>query len=338
VHSSGLINRIARRTEQNWYGSALANFWLLPLWLIVVLVVHLRRFLFLRQQKDKTSGSQLPVLVVGNITVGGTGKTPLILLLIQRARALGLKPAVVSRGYGGSSDNWPLLVTADSDAAQCGDEPKLIQGRSSVPVLVDPQRARAVAAVDNEDCDIIFSDDGLQHYAMNRAGEIVVLDGERRFGNGWLLPVGPLREPVSRLNSVDLVLTNGNDFIVQATVLVNALTGEQLPVSTLQGQTVWAVSGIGNPGRFHTSLMSAGANVKPVNFPDHHEFNPQDFDFAQDSSCMVVMTEKDWVKCRSFARPDWWYLQVDAVAKPNIQDQLDALLMKLAGSSQVTGN
>jgi len=322
----GLLSALGAVIERNWYRSALANIWLLPLWLIVAPVVYLKRLKF-RLQPPKPAS--VPVLVVGNITVGGTGKTPLILLLIERARVLGLKPAVISRGYGSRNEQWPLTVTSALQADECGDEPKLIHARSGVPVVVDPQRARAAAAVPAH-TDIIFSDDGLQHYALARAAELVVMDGQRRLGNGWLLPVGPLREPASRLKSVDMVLENGSSFRVEPIALVNALSGESRPLDYFAGTAVWAVSGIGNPQRFYASLAQIGAETKPVSFPDHHDFSPADFDFTQGSSYPVVMTEKDWVKCRAFAQPDWWYLQVDAVPQPDIQDRLDALLLATA--------
>ncbi len=327
-------SRLAAAIERNWYRSAFANFWLLPLWLVVAVVVFVRRQRF---RLRPPAPAAVPVLIVGNLTVGGTGKTPLILLLLARARALGLKAAVISRGYGGHSEHWPLTVSAETEPSACGDEPKLIHSRTGAAVVVDPRRARAAAQVP-ADCDIILSDDGLQHYALARSAELVVMDGERGLGNGWLLPVGPLREPASRLKQVDQVLVNGQDFRVQPTALVNALTGEQRPLDSFSGQRVWAVSGIGNPQRFYRSLTAIGAEPDLVRFADHHAFTAADFDFAQSSSQAVVMTEKDWVKCRTFAQPHWWYLQVDAVPEPYIQEQLDALLVRLAGSSRKAGN
>lgn len=316
---------IAARIERNWYRPVRHNLWLLLLWPLVALSVWLKRWRFLHHPPP---ANPVPVVVVGNITVGGTGKTPLITWLVERARALGLQPAIVSRGYGGSSRHYPLAVTAETPAAVCGDEPRLLQSRLNCPVVVDPQRRRAVAALAGQ-ADIIFSDDGLQHYAMARDAELAVVDGGRGFGNGWLLPLGPLREPVSRLNSVDLTLVNGRDFHVRPLTLVNAVSGAVLALDQLAGQHVCAVAGIGNPQRFYDTLTVLGAELETHSFADHHRFTASDFDFAQDFAGLLVMTEKDWVKCRAFARTNWWYLQVSAVPEADIQARLDKLLSAL---------
>lgn len=321
-----MLSRLARHIENNWYQPAWKNAWLIPLWLVVVPLVWLKRRYFLLRQK---SANSVPVVVVGNITVGGTGKTPLILLLSERAAALGLRPAIVSRGYGGHSGSYPLLLTSSTPVTESGDEPALLFRRLGCPVVVDPERARAVQAVTGL-ADIIFSDDGLQHYAMQRDAELVVVDGQRRFGNGWLLPVGPLREPVGRLRSVDEVLVNGDDFTVQPVALINACTGEQKPLDSLRGQMVDAVAGIGNPQRFYRTLSCSGAQLIEHSFADHHAFSAADFVFS-DPQRPLVMTEKDWVKCQVFAQPHWWYLQVSAVATPAVLQRLDHLLQRLAG-------
>ena len=332
---SNALAGLAARIERNWYGSVLGNLWLLPLWPLVWVVVHLRRWRFLRNPPE---ANPVPVVVVGNITVGGTGKTPLITLLAERARALGLRPAVVSRGYGAKAPQYPLDLTADTLVEHSGDEPRLLfnrlnAGASFCPVVVDPERRRAVAELADR-ADIVFSDDGLQHYAMARAAEIVVVDHARGFGNGWLLPLGPLREPLARLKTVDLVLRNGADFQVQPTALVNAVSGEQIALHSFQGREVVAVSGIGNPQRFYGSLCSLGMQPQEHSFADHHQFQPDDLAFHQQTPDLpLVMTEKDWVKCRNFARPDWWYLQVSAVAQPEIEARLDSLLMTWSGKT-----
>lgn len=317
--------RLAQRIEQNWYRPAWHNVWLIPLWLLVVPLVWLKRRLFLWRRRVFNA---VPVVVVGNISIGGTGKTPLITALVGRARAQGLNPGIVSRGYGGRSEHYPLLVGADTPVAACGDEPRLLHSRLQCPLAVDPQRRRAVAAVTAAGANLIFSDDGLQHYAMAREAEIVVVDGQRRFGNGWLLPVGPLREPVSRLQDADLVLVNGDDFRVEASALVNARSGERLPLSALHGREVDAVAGIGHPQRFYQTLQGLGAQLREHSFADHHAFTPADFTFS-DPTRWLVMTEKDWVKCHAFARPHWWYLQVDAVLTPEAEARVDALLQRL---------
>lgn len=316
---------LARLIERNWYRSWVYNIWLLPLWPLVALLVYHKRRRFLRQLPE---AAKVPVVVVGNITVGGTGKTPLITWLVDEARALGLKPGIVSRGYGSRADHYPLILTDTTSAAEGGDEPVMLYQRLGCPVVVDPQRSRAVDELSGR-VDIIFSDDGLQHYGMARAAELVVVDAKRKFGNGWLLPVGPLREPVTRLATVDKVLLNGEDFTVEPAAIRNALTAEVVPSERLAGMTVHAVSGIGNPQRFYDTLKALGATVVEHAFPDHHDFSEADFDFARDAEQIVVMTEKDWIKCRAFARSDWWVVTVKAVLNKDVQDELQRLLKTL---------
>ena len=316
---------LARLIERNWYRSWVYNIWLLPLWPLVALVVYHKRRRFLRQLPE---ADKVPVVVVGNITVGGTGKTPLITWLVDEARALGLKPGIVSRGYGSRADHYPLILADTTSAAEGGDEPVMLYQRLGCPVVVDPQRSRAVDELSGR-VDIIFSDDGLQHYGMARAAELVVVDAKRKFGNGWLLPVGPLREPVTRLATVDKVLLNGEDFTVEPAAIKNALTAEVVPSERLAGMTVHAVSGIGNPQRFYDTLKALGATVVEHAFPDHHDFSEADFDFARDAEQIVVMTEKDWIKCRAFARSDWWVVTVKAVLNKDVQDELQRLLKTL---------
>lgn len=322
-----LGQRLARHIERNWYGSAWGNLWLLPLWLLFALVRFVR-LAFYRLHPPKAEGP--PVIVVGNISVGGTGKTPLISYLVQRASLLGQRVAVVSRGYGGRSDDYPLWVTADTAPQECGDEP-LMLARQGMTVVVDPQRARAVNSLDGK-ADLVLSDDGLQHYAMARAAEILVSDATRGFGNGWLLPVGPLREPVSRAATVDLHLMNGKDYRVAPVALIHCATGQKVEPDHFTGQDVHAVAGIGNPERFFTTLAELGCAVKGHSFADHHSFLPSDLMMAD--AAPVIMTEKDWVKCLDF--PDstlqhCWYLKVAAVPTPEAAAAIDQLL-------QQTGN
>lgn len=319
-----MLNKLAAVIERNWYGSAWKNFWLLPLWPIVSLIVTYKRARFLNQPPAE---NVRPVVVVGNLSVGGTGKTPLIVYLVERARALGLHPGIVSRGYGGKAPCYPLQVNAQTPVAHCGDEPMLLHARLNCPVVVDPQRRRAAQALADQ-VDIIFSDDGLQHYAMARRAEIVVVDGKRRFGNGWLLPIGPLREPLDRLATVDVVLVNGDDFTVEPTALVNAKNGNVIGLDSFNGRTLHAVAGIGNPERFYRTLQNLGIDVIEHSFADHHPFQASDFYFAG-SQDVVVMTEKDWVKCRSFAQDNWWYVPVNAQPNERSQQALDALLLSI---------
>ena len=317
------MNKLAQWIEANWYRPWWHNIALLPLWGLTAPFIYLKRWRFERQMPKENS---VPVIVVGNINVGGTGKTPLITYLVQRAQQLGMSPAIVSRGYGGKSKHYPLLVQADTLASECGDEPKLLHSRLGCPVVVSPSRRDAVALA-SEHASIIFSDDGLQHYRMSRDAEIVVIDAQRRFGNGWLLPIGPLREPISRLAAVDLVLANGDDFTVQPKQLINAKTGEVASLEILANQAVDAVCGIGNPERFYRTLEQLHARVTVRTFSDHHPFKASDFKFS-DLNRALIMTEKDWVKCQSFAQPHWWYLTVDAVPNEATAANITQLLQR----------
>ncbi|ASP39981.1 tetraacyldisaccharide 4'-kinase [Bacterioplanes sanyensis] len=319
------MNKLSQRISDNWYRPWWHNAWLLPLQSLSSVVVN-HRWRRLGSNRQQAAG-EVPVWVVGNLTVGGTGKTPLIIWLVERAQQLGLRPAIVSRGYGGKAPAYPLRVDSETAVEHCGDEPKLLSQRLNVPVWVDPQRARAVAAA-TPGADIIFSDDGLQHYTMKRSLEILVVDAEREFGNGWLLPIGPLREPLSRRRSVDMELRNGVDFCVRPIALVNALTGARRSPRVLQNQAVHAVAGIGNPQRFQTTLEQLGACVQTHWYPDHHEFVAEELEFGD--AAAVVMTEKDWVKIRPFATRKMWYLQVGTAMKNSVRDQLETELLRVA--------
>lgn len=273
----------------------------------------------------------VPVIVVGNITVGGTGKTPLTLWLIQALRAAGYRPGIVSRGYGGRQ-RGPLAVTPASDPAEVGDEPLMLAQRAQVPVYIGRRRPAAARALlqAHPDTDVIVADDGLQHYALGRDLEIAVVDGVRRFGNGRLLPAGPLRESPRRLDTVDAVVVNGGttDWLrVASPVYSMRLTPVRLRrlsapddvrgLDWLRGRRLDAVAGIGHPERFFELLRGLGAAVTPHPFPDHHGFRPQDLPAGT-----VVMTAKDAVKCAAFARADDWVLEVDAVVDPALQTRI----------------
>ena len=319
------MSKLAHNIEKNWYRPSWRNAWLLPLWCLSASFIFIKRQLFLLSRR---SAPAVPVLVVGNINVGGTGKTPLIVYLVQRAQALGLQPAVVSRGYGGTSKDYPLLVNEQVSAADCGDEPKLLQQRLQCTVVVDPQRMRAVNMAIAQGANIIFSDDGLQHYKMARSGEIIVVDGQRQFGNQWLLPIGPLREPISRLFSADLVLVNGKDFQVRAEKIYHLASGKAAKMDSVQNKVVDAVCGLGNPQRFYDTLRALGAKPIERSFADHHAFSAADLDF-EDGQKILIMTEKDAVKCRAFAQNHWWYLTVEAVPSAQAAVRIDRLLQRL---------
>ena len=316
-----------------WYGRHPLSLVLLPLSWLFGLVVAIRRKLF-------TSGllaihhAPVPVLVVGNLTVGGTGKTPLVIWLAGFCRALGFRPGVVARGYGGRASSWPQQVRPDSDPAVVGEEPIIIARRTRCPVAVAPDRSAAVEALlEHTDCDIVISDDGLQHYALGRVLEIAVIDGVRRLGNGRLLPAGPLREPVSRLQEVDFVVTNGiagrNEFAMKyvAAGLVN-LQRRDLSMSFAQfaGSPVHAVAGIGHPQRFFAMLKGHGLDVIPHPFPDHHRFKPEDLEFGDEHP--IIMTEKDAVKCEAFAASRCWMVPITAELPEIFAQRLEALLKR----------
>ncbi len=290
----------------------------------------------------------IPVVVVGNITVGGTGKSPVVVSLVRELQKRGYRPGVLSRGYGAKVSDAPQVIAEQDSAELVGDEPLMMcQALTDVPVVVDRDRCRGAHYLQSIcGVDLVICDDGLQHYALPRDIEILVLDAERGLGNGQLIPVGPLRETPDRLQSVDYVLANGPsaklpaelvekidfEFSVAPKCWRNLLSGEAfgLDEAPLSGR-VLAVSAIGNPARFHKSLFSLGLQAVAVDFPDHHQFKPADFDFPQEQANLpLVMTAKDAVKCHAFAKPDWWVLDVEAqlpesFVEPFIR-QLDSLL------------
>jgi tetraacyldisaccharide 4'-kinase len=309
---------------RRWYGTAKAPWFLRPLAALFGLVARLRR----RRQQAQAREQRLPVpvIVVGNIAVGGTGKTPFVIWLVERLREWGWKPGVVSRGYGGTAPRWPQQVRADSDPALVGDEPVLIARHAGCPVFVGPDRALAAQRLlASGGVDIVVSDDGLQHYRLWRDLEIVVVDATRGLGNGKLLPAGPLREPASRLGEVALVVVNGSGWAAPAgRQLAMRLVAQEArkldgsgarPLGAFAGQTVHAVAGIGNPARFFAMLSQQNIGLVMHPFPDHHAFTRADLEFGDELP--VFMTEKDAVKCRGFAGPAHWVVPVEARIEPD---------------------
>jgi tetraacyldisaccharide 4'-kinase len=308
--------------------------WLLwPASLLFAVVVRVRRALY----KLKIFGSThpgIPVIIVGNLSAGGSGKTPLVLRIAEILREHGWKPGIVSRGHGGSAEA-PREASIASDPAEVGDEPMLLARRSGCPVWVAPDRVAACRALraQHPECDVIVSDDGLQHYALRRDLEICVLD-ERSMGNGWLQPAGPLREPRARLRSVDAVVVHGES---PAPGYRMSLEGEQVVCMTdarkvrsaksFAGQRVHAVAGIGDPRRFFLQLARFGLKLVPHPFPDHHPFRAEELAFGDTDP--VVMTEKDAVKCKRFAQAHFWVFPVSAALDPAFQRWL---LERLSGS------
>lgn len=261
-----------------------------------------------------------PVVVVGNLTAGGNGKTPVVIWLVEQLQRQGIRVGVVSRGYGGKAESYPLLLDANSTTAQAGDEPVLIFQRTGAPVAVSPVRVDAVKSLlAAHDLQLIVTDDGLQHYRLARDKEIVVIDGVRRFGNGWWLPAGPMRERASRLSSVDARIVNGGEaqageipMTLRPGEAVNLLTHERRQVSDLQN--VVAMAGIGHPPRFFATLNECGLQpVRTVALADHKALTEADVQALVEPGQQLIMTEKDAVKCRRFAQENWWYLPVDAV-------------------------
>lgn len=327
---------LSARLTAAWYAGHPALGLLRPLEWLYRAVVQRKRARFLAGE-GAIYRAPVPVVVVGNITVGGTGKTPMILWLIEHCRRQGLRVGVVSRGYGAQPPQLPWRVQADQAASVAGDEPLLIVQRSGVPLMIDPDRSRAVAALlAAEPLDLILSDDGLQHYRLARNLELVLIDAARGLGNRHCLPAGPLREPVERLQSVDALLYNGASsdlqdgygFTLQPRCLVNLRSGEQQPLSHFPaGQALHAVAGIGNPQRFFNTLE--GLHWRPVAhaFADHAPYSAELLSFSP--ALPVLMTEKDAVKCRAFAVDDWWYLAVDAEPSAAFVVWLDQQLQRL---------
>jgi len=312
---SGLSDRLVAA----WYRGHPALALLRPLEALYRRVVQRKRVRFLAGLSPSYRAS-VPVVVVGNITVGGTGKTPMILWLIEHCRARGLRVGVVSRGYGATPPSLPWRVRAEDSPAQAGDEPLLIVQRCGVPLMIDPDRGRAARALlTSEPLDLILSDDGLQHYRLARDLELVLIDAARGLGNQRCLPAGPLREPIERLQTVDALVYNGKgavpegafQFSLQPQALVNLRSGERYPLNHFPaGQALHAVAGIGNPQRFFATLEALHWQPVAHAFADHAAYSAQALQFSP--VLPVVMTEKDAVKCRAFAAQDWWYLAVDA--------------------------
>lgn len=342
------------RPRRSSFASALENAWyrpgpvpltwlLLPLALLWRAVAGARRILAAAGIGGPVAGAlRVPVVVVGNLTVGGAGKTPLVRSLVESLRSRGWRPGVVSRGYGGAA-RGPLLVDATSDWRVVGDE-ALLYAADATPAAVGRDRVAAAQALlaAHPDLDVIIADDGLQHLALGRAVELVVIDAARGFGNGWTLPAGPLRESASRLASIDAVVWNGASGSGEARLALGParrqfryhLEGEtwvsvadplrRCASTTLRGPGVHAVAGIGNPERFFATLHRLGIEATPHPFADHHAFSPGDLGWPGARS--ILMTEKDAVKCRGWADERCWYLPVRAVADPALTDFIEERL------------
>ncbi len=298
---------------------------LLPVSLVFCSLVKLRRFAYAHHWLT-ISYFKLPVIVVGNIYVGGSGKTPLVIWLADQLKRHGFKPAIVSRGYSASAKGtWPREVILNGAVTQYGDEPYLIKKQTQCPVIIDPLRSRAVHKIQQDyDCDVIISDDGLQHYAMSRYIEINITDSKKQYGNHLCLPAGPLREPRSRLSQVDYIIYNqttgqchqavlaANEFLMRYDFELLFALDEKTPIrlETFKQHTVHAIAGIGDPERFFDLLKRQGLEVIKHAFSDHHIYEEHELVFSDPYP--VIMTEKDAVKCAQFKLTNCWYLPIKA--------------------------
>jgi len=335
--SNQQTSKLQQWLENIWYHNGSGKFLLMPLTALYCAINSFQRF---KNSNNKTE-LPCPVIVVGNITVGGTGKTPLTIYIVKLLQKAGYKPAIITRGYGGKAKIWPQSVTAESDPQLVGDEAVLMASRTQVPVYAGADRLQSIEAlIKAHNCDVIISDDGMQHYKLPRDIQIAVLDGARMLGNGWCLPAGPLRERKQRLDACELLVVNGevsdnrkDDLQVMAfftmnlhgITLTNLVTREQLELDTFSQKTVHAVTGIGNPQRFFDALeKQGGLQLKTHSFPDHHDFIEVDLQFGDDLP--VIMTEKDAVKCQKFSKTNFWSLPVTAELDKTFKEALLSLL------------
>ncbi len=331
--------------QKIWYGGSRLHWLLLPFSWIYAAIITFRRFLY-STGLFRSQSVAAPVVIVGNIAVGGTGKTPLTIWLALQLAEQGYKPGIISRGYRGMVGSKPMQVSADSDPAVVGDEAVLMASRSACPVVVHPNRVAAAKLAIDLGANVIVSDDGLQHYRLARDFEIAVVDGTRRHGNRQLLPAGPLREPVSRLRASDQILVqresgegadrswHGSDrppveFRLIASAICRPDNSDIRNIEDFSGTTVHALAGIGNPDRFFRLLEAREIDVIRHPLADHAEITQDDLDFDDDLD--VVMTEKDVVKCRSLDTRKCWFVPVDvSIDDVDAEDLLNRILQKIA--------
>ena len=330
--------------QRIWYGPAWLGLPLWPLSLVFWMLVSLRRALY-RAGILRSHRVPVPVVVVGNLTVGGTGKTPIALWLGRQLQLRGHRVGIVLRGYGARHAGAPRVVTAADDAADVGDEALLHARRGPQVVVIGADRVAAVRLAAEQGARIVVCDDGLQHLRLARDYEIAVVDAARGFGNRLLLPAGPLREPASRIETVDAVvlarrsasaesaLEPRRPFVVEARFdtgpAVNLRSGERRELATFRGTRVHALAGIGNPQAFFAALSEAGITADAHALADHGALDPRHLPFPDGTT--VLMTEKDAVKCASYARPDWWYVELDVVIERETAQDLVALVLERAG-------
>ena len=327
-----------------WYGGARVPGMMRAVANVFGGVVALRRKAYANGWLKATRVSA-PVIVVGNLTAGGTGKSPTVMAIVNRLKQAGYRPGVASRGYGRQDENKPLRVTSTTTVQESGDEPAMIAAATGVPVQLDSNRVRAAQALIQDGCDVIVCDDGLQHYALARDIEIEVIDANRRYGNALLMPAGPLREPPERGDKVDFRILNWAAAEPSQKVrglwpmqyrygeAINVATGRLRALDTFLHQRVHAVAGIGDPERFFEYLRSQGLLIIPHRFPDHHAYVESDFRFEK--QLPVLMTSKDAIKCRAFAQPHFFELPIE----PQLPEAFwTALLDRVASLRPVVEN
>ena len=316
--------------EKSWYRKSMLSWILWPLSKLTSYVSE-RRYRNYLTSKPEVDELNVPLVVVGNIVAGGTGKTPIVIWLLEKLIEKGYKPSVVSRGFGGQSNRYPLIIDTQTDSSESGDEPKMIFLNTGVPVCVSPDRVKGIKElVTNTDTNIIISDDGLQHYSMPRDVEIAVFDGARGLGNGLCLPAGPLREPKSRLNDVDFILSSNEYlkedikseiFSYEAVDFVRSLDGSSIKVSDWPlSRKINALAGIGNPNKFFDTLRSLGMDPVEHSFPDHYDFMEEDLNFEE--NLPIVMTEKDAIRSEDLNHLDFWYLRIKVSPPENLLDRI----------------
>jgi len=325
--------------EDLWYGKHPLSILLAPLGWGYQLLMILRHLVY-QSGIVPIQRLDIPVIVVGNIVAGGTGKTPLVIWLAEHLIEKGYRPGIVSRGYKSKVKQWPQQVRKDSNPELVGDEPVLMARRTNCPVAIAPNRhVAAEALIEHEQVNIIICDDGLQHYALERDIEIAVIDGVRRHGNGRCLPAGPLREPVSRLKSVDMIVCNsgavrGEFDMEYITEQLCSVTDEnkRYDIDLFRNKSIHAVAGVGNPARFFSTLRGKGVRIIEHEFPDHHQFKAEDICF--DDGFPVIMTEKDAVKCTEFATEKHWFLPIHVKMTKAFEHRLTILLKELSNGQK----
>jgi len=337
-----LINTLERGVLRFWYGESVAAVLLQPAAYLFQAIVALRRWAYRRGLLAREAVS-VPIVVIGNITVGGTGKTPLVAWLVRQLGEAGYRPGIVSRGYGGSANRFPRLVNTNSSLADVGDEALVLARQTQAPICIGVDRVAAARHLLAEaNVNIIISDDGLQHYRLARDFEIAVLDGDRMLGNGRLLPAGPLREPSGRLREVDLVFVNGEvdypagySFKLVPANAIELNTSKESNLQEFRGKRVWAVAGIGNPQRFRKMLESFGIEPIDVDIPDHGGISLEAL--RQEEAYPILMTEKDAVKYFTDPVPDAWYVPITVKMPIQAQNAVMNGIQEIMNSRAASG-